>query len=376
MSDDPTLDPTVAITFPGQPLIFAVPVLVILTMVAIVVIQKSRHRTAAAAAWASASNELGIQFVGDGSKLGPVARGQVKSHVVSITPVHKGDKKQIVTQFSVKFAASEAPKFKLVKRMSDSSSTVDTGNPKFDAVVTVQTDEPDLLSRYLTGSHRAAILRLLTYWPSAQITNRDAHLLTSGIERNHDKLVDSICHLVASAETFDRPTHTADVTPAETQEYIANTEPQHSDVVAEQHPEDTTDVGALIDAPVFSAQDDQRVNGESRLVTNLGLDEATVLNELFSSGLDPSGISARFQQVYQGHKVTWTGEVVRVGSAERGVQRVAAFIGSADGVNVDSGRVVALTTIKSEPVVCEGDVVAFSGSLVKLDASQRLFHVA
>ena len=86
MSDDPTLDPTVAITFPGQPLIFAVPVLVILTMVAIVVIQKSRHRTAAAAAWASASNELGIQFVGDGSKLGPVARGQVKSHVVSDNP--------------------------------------------------------------------------------------------------------------------------------------------------------------------------------------------------------------------------------------------------------------------------------------------------
>ena len=86
------------------------------------------------------------------------------------------------------------------------------------------------------------------------------------------------------------------------------------------------------------------MNGESRLVTNVGLDEATVLNELFNSGLDPSGISARFQQVYQGHKVTWTGEVVRVGSAERGVQRVAAFIGSADGVNVDSGRVVALTT--------------------------------
>ena len=50
MSDDPTLDPTVAITFPGQPLIFAVPVLVILTIVAIVVIQKSRHRTVAAAA--------------------------------------------------------------------------------------------------------------------------------------------------------------------------------------------------------------------------------------------------------------------------------------------------------------------------------------
>lgn len=118
------------------------------------------------------------------------------------------------------------------------------------------------------------------------------------------------------------------------------------------------------------------MNGESRLVTNVGLDEAAVLNELFNSGLDPSGISARFHQIYQGRKISWTGEVVRVGSAERGVQRVAAFIGSVDGMNADSGRVVALTTIKSEPVVCEGDVVAFSGSLAKLDASQRLFHVA
>ena len=216
---------------------------------------------------------------------------------------------------------------------------------------------------------------MLTYWPSAQITNREAHLLSIGVEQNHDKLVDSIFHLTASAEIFGRPGRTSDETPTETQECVASTEPQRMDVVPQQHEEDTTNVAAPTNASFISIQDDQQVNGESGLLTNLRLDEAAVLNELFNSGVDPSGISARFHQIYQGRKISSTGEVVRVGSVERGVQRVAAFIGSADGANTNSGRVVALTTIKPEPIVHEGDVVTVSGSLANLDVAQRLFHV-
>lgn len=359
MSDDLNI----ASTLPGQPLIFAAPALAILAVVAIVLIRKSRRRKATIAAWMSASDELGIQFVGDGSPLGPIGRGRVKSHVVSFAPVHKGKKKRLVTQYSVKFEAPEAPKFNLVKRIKDTTPVVDTGNPKFDAVVSVTTDQPELLSRFLTAPRRAAILRLLTYWPSAQITNREAHLLTIGIENEHDKLVDSICHLVAAAETFDRPVRIATTTPTVD---AGNEHPVAAPV----------DHVAPIDAPARAADEEQQINGESDLLTEVRLDEATVLNDLFNSGLDESGISARFQQVYQGREVSWTGEVLRVGSTERGVQRVAAFIGSADGANPESGRVVALTAIKVEPEVSEGDVVAFAGSLVNLDASQRLFHVA
>ena len=373
MSDDLNL----AITIPGQPFIFAAPVVLILAILVILVIRKSRRRKATIAAWASASTELGIQFVGDGNDLGPLARGRVKSHVVSITPVHKGSKKRLVTRFSVKFEAPAAPKFNLVKRIDDTTPTVDTGNPKFDAVVSVKTDQAELLSRYLTGPRRAAILRLLTYWPSAQITNREAHLLTLGIEHEHDKLVDSICHLVAAAETFDRPVRTA---PAEDAQ-IPTASTQHDLDSAANQPDEVPATNAVpveavpVEAPTPTADEEHHINGESDLLTEVRLDEVTVLNDLFDSGLDESGIAARFQQVYQGREVAWTGEVLRVGSTERGVQRVAAFIGSADGENPESGRVVALTAIAAEPVVQTGDVVAFSGSLVNLDTSQRLFHV-
>jgi len=327
---------------------------------AIILIRKSRRKKATMATWAAASDELGLQLVVNGTGLGPVARGRVNNHVASITPARKGRKKRVVTQYSVKFEAPEAPKFNLVKRIDSDTPVIDTGNPKFDAVVTVQTDQTEVLSRYLTAPRRAAILRLLTYFPSAQITNREAHLLSVGIEREQDKLVDSICHLVAAAETFDRPTRSSDAG-------VGNdAQPNTGDITAGP---------AATDAIAEPVRTDQQVNGESDLLTEVRLDEPTVLKDLFNSGLDNAAITARFQQVYQGREVSWTGEVLRVGATEQGMQRVATFVGSADGENPESGRVVALTAIKPEPVVVEGDVVSFSGSLVNLDVAQRLFHV-
>jgi hypothetical protein len=358
---------TLAIVLPGQPFIFAAPVLAIVMIIAIIVIRKSRRKKATMATWAAASDELGLQFVANGTGLGPVARGRVNNHVASITPAQKGRKKRVVTQYSVKFEAPEAPQFNLVKRIDSSTPVIDTGNPKFDAVVTVQTDQTEVLSRYLTAPRRAAILRLLTYFPSAQITNREAHLLSVGIEHEHDKLVDSICHLVAAAETFDRPTRSPDA--GVDTDALPNTGDATAPPAAETIDPAATDV---IPEPVRT---DPQVKGKSDLLTEVRLDEASVLKDLFNSELDDTAITARFQQVYQGREVSWTGEVLRVGATERGLQRVATFLGSADGENPESGRVVALTAIKPDPVVAEGDVVSFSGSLVNLDVAQRLFHV-
>lgn len=342
-----------AVALPGQPFIFAAPVVLVIALVAIVLFRKSRAKKRSRAMWAAASDELNIQFVANGSDMGAVARGRVNEHVVLITPTRKGRKKRVVTQYTVKFEAPEAPKFNMVKRIDTTTPIVDTGNPKFDAVVSVQTDQPELLSRFLTGPRRAAILRLLTYFPAAQITNREAHLFTVGIEEEQDKLVDSICHLVATAETFDRPAYTNDEINSATHE-----EPQAGSSPAQTVP-----------------QNGQHNHGDSDLLTEVRLDEVTVLNDLFNSGLDDAAMVARFEQVYQGRDVSWTGEVLRVGSTERGMQRVAAFVGSADGSNPESGRVVALTAVKPQPPVTEGDVVSFSGSLVKLDVAQRMFHV-
>ena len=68
--------------------------------------------------------------------------------------------------------------------------------------------------------------------------------------------------------------------------------------------------------------------------------------------------------------------MLRVGATEDGMKRIAALVGFAAGQAPESGRVVALTAIKPEPVVVQGDVVSFSGLLVNLVVGQRLLHIA
>ena len=353
----------IAVAIPENQLIVAAPVLAVLVLLAALVLLKRRKRTKLKKQWIAASEELGIDFVANGSDRGHVARGKVNSNVVTMAAiaVGSGRKKRTVTQYSVKYEAPEAPKFVIKKRTKASGPVLETGNPKFDAVVAIQTDQVEQLTRFLTGPRRAGILRLLTYWPFAEISNREAYLNTVGVEADADKLVDSICHLVAAAEVFDRPTPAAVPAANEPKIKALTEEPATGDAAAPATPSPATT--------------EHEVNGESDLLTEVRLDEVTVLNDLFNADLDEAGITARFNQVYHGRDVTWSGEVLRVGASDGGSQRIAAFIGSADGSSPDSGRVVALTAVGPETPVTEGDVVTFSGSLVNLDASQRLFHV-
>ena len=381
-----------AVAVADQPLLLAgggVAGLAVLVLL-IVVMRKARARKRVSAIWQQAADELDIDVISGGSDLGPTVRGKVNDHVVNIAPLAaKRRKRPAGTLYSVKYEAPEAPKFRLNKRMDEQKPIIDTGNPKFDAVVAISTDQPVLLGRYLTAPRRAAILRLLTYWPSAEITNRESYLFTPGMEHDVDKLVDSICHLVASAETFDRPTSfsTAESDTTEEAEATAETDEKIDTAVttksevdprgdADSPDEDTAEADVLTPIATQPAATHTE-NGEHDVLTEIRLDEVTVLHDLFNTGLAIDQIAGRFEQVYQGREVTWAGEVVRVGVVdESGVQRIAALVGSADGKTADSGRVVAITAVAPEPVLSQGDVVTFSGSLVNLDPVQRLFHLA
>lgn len=351
-------DPNLAIALPGQPLIFIAPaVLVVLLAVVFVVLRKSRAKRKTVAAWAGAADELGLELAAGDSKLGPVARGRVNNHIVTVAPATMGTGRaaRLHTVYSVKFEAPEAPKFALRKRVSANRPVVDTGNPKFDAVVEVDTDNAPLLSRYLTAPRRAAILRLLMHWPDSTIGNREAHLATIEIEQDQLDIVDAVCHLVAAAETFDRPTRRSPVV-VDGMTGVAAGIQSHGDQLA------TADASAA---------------GEGDVLTEIRLDEMTVIEDLFDTGLSTEQTAVRFAQIYQGRQVTWSGEVVRSSPIDDGAraQRIAALIGSADGQDPRSGRVVAITTVGPEPVLEPGDVVTFSGELANLVAERRLFQL-
>ena len=252
----------------------------------------------------------------------------------------------IVTQYGVAFDAPEAPAFRLTGRMPGSEQPIiDTGNPKFDAIVSIHTEADDVeeLTRFLTPARRAAILRLLAFWPTTEILNTEAYIRSEGIENDAARLTDSICHLVAAAETFDRL--------EEPEAATASSSNDHS---------------ASIDG-----------GGEAGgVLTDVRLAEAAVLADLFNSDLEKEEMLTRFEETYTNKTVAWSGEVMRIGSYDaQGRVQVVLLIGSADGENPESGRVFATTAVPSDPYLAEGKVLNFEGTLAALDTEQRLFRL-
>lgn len=316
-----------------------------------VAVRRKRSVRPGGSAWEQAAKELGIDLVSDMSSLGPVASGTVNEHAVSMAPfTATGFADDAQTMYTVTYESPEAPEFSLTGRTAESEIPIlDTGNPKFDAVVAVNTEHPALLSRFLTPQRRGAILRLLTYWPEAVITHHNTRLMTTGIEGDVQQLVDSICHLVAAAEIFDQPS-------------------DHGSAKADDvHTSEAPRPAKIGDAPV----EDQR-----GILTDVRVDEVSVFRNLFANELDSAAIASKFDQIYRGRLVTWSGEVVRVAAQnDEDKQRITAFVGSASGQDVASGRVVVITNVDAEPKLRQGDVVTFTGKLANLNVDQRLFHL-
>ena len=278
-------------------------------------------------AWQAASDQLGVDMNWTDFAAGPVVKGKVNDHLVHVALLGGTNRKRGVrTAYDVNFAAPQAPAFSLTKRFSGNAPIVDSGDHTFDTKVAVTTDNPAAYRRFMTATRKAAIIRLLDRWPLAKITNDAASFTTEDIEQDVETFVDSVCYLVALAETFDR-------------------------------------AEAAVDTELLADDD-------------VALDEATVLADLFGSNLDPRLIGARFEQVYRGSEISWSGEILTVGSRNGAIKQVAVLIGSADGQNPQSGRVVALTSVPVEASIAKGDVMTFSGTLKNLEPRRRVFNVA
>jgi len=269
------------------------------------------------------SERLGIELHWNISPLGPIVRGEVRDHEVTVSLVGgKRNQHGLRTRYRVQLDETNAPNFSATKRLHDDYSTVLTGDRRFDKAVKIVTDKPADLREYLTAARRAAILRLLLQWPLAEISTGQATVITDGIEADSRRLIESVSHLVATAESFD----------------------EQAENVPSNH-----------------------IRRKEKVV----LDQGSVLKSLFGPETNTSETAARFAAAYQGQEIRWTGTVVRIGSVDRTSQKIAVSVDQQH----EHGRVTALTSVSPNMILGEGDPVTFRGELLSLDAPKRLFRV-
>ena len=216
-------------------------------------------------AWREALAPFGIRVNANGSAVGPTASGIVQRHDVSVLSIGSARHTQGErTQYSVRFNAPHAPVFSLTKRTGTKGSSVPTGNPRFDALVHVITDEPLAYSRFLTEARLSLIGRMLARWTTMSVSNTEVKVTTSGIANAPSEMAGTVKACLALAEVMSQP-----------------------------------------------------VVGEVRM------DEAYVLSSLFNSNLDRGEIAEHFDLLFRDREVTWAGEVLQVGAVDKAGQRLS-----------------------------------------------------
>jgi len=219
------------------------------------------------------------------------------------------------TEYTTKLDGAGLPAFTLTKRTHrNESNDVHTGDERFDKTVTIKTDHQVAIANYMAAERRIAILTLLTGLPSAEVTNTRIAAWTTGVEQDGAKVTQTMARLLDVAEAV-RPCW-----------------------------------------------------------TDIALDEGSVVDDLFHSKREVEAIEERFDELYLGNAVSWTGEVLTVGATDAVGQRAAVLIAAAHGA-ASSGRVVALAALDPDAQAAAGDIVSVSGSLWRLDARKRLFTI-
>lgn len=221
------------------------------------------------------------------------------------------------TKYSVAHDASVQSRFLVERRFRRPTlQEVTVWGRQFADVAAVTTTDQQAVAGYFTPERRSMVVQLLQRFPTAQISNDEVCLRAKGSDPHRPKAVSNLAQLLSAATIM---------------------QPAWTDVL---------------------------------------LDERSVMQDLFGFDRDVAGVSRRFEELYRGNVVRWTGEVLQVGEGGGRERWAAILVGSADGRSTASGRVVAMSAIDPKSDMDPGDVVSFEGMLVHLDAPKRFFRLA
>jgi len=191
-----------------------------------------------------------------------VAKGTIGGHAVSVGLVGHGN--DLRTEFRIALETPHAPRF--------SASPAD-GNPQvdglidlsFEGLVSVTADDADAMQQFLTPERRQLIQEVIQRWSDALITDTEAVVSVPGIATDAAEMVASTMKLVSLASSI---------------------------------------------SPCWA---------------DMALDEGSVLDDLFNGNRSTHQIEDRFDRLYRGSEITWTGEILQLGAVE-GQGRLALIL--------------------------------------------------
>jgi len=378
---------------------FIIFVLIAMAFIAISAIQHDRiTRT-----WKQAARTLGFRYDKNSSK--PTLHGMANGRPVKVW-VKRVGKNNHQTHYEVNFPVPIGPHL-VVKRegglskMKRAVGLTDTqiGDHRFDELFDIRADDPAAATLFLTNERKAAMLTLAQLLPQVQISTKEIHLARRGIETDAQMLVSIVSRMAATAEILDAgpapqaidipapveqvelPDNVfeldslvpADIPPALPVEF---TLPSIADSVPEPQPEPQPE-------PLIEPEPEPAPEPAPAMVSvSISFEQDDVVTDLLGSDRLGYEIDQRFDELYLGKQVSWSGTVekLRPFRTDRDFgntpgTRVTLLIGSLGDGRLVSQQVKAVVHLPEGADLHRGDPITFDGTLLRIDRYMRDIYV-
>ncbi len=248
------------------------------------------------------------------------------------------------------------------------------GDAEFDNAFSIKTSDPDRLSSRLSSTTRRTLLDLVGDYRSVKITDEQLSYEKSGIEKNAGALATTAQRLMAAAQMLQGAS-TGPQRPAPTSLPVRRPIPPPPRIL----PPDPFKVGQLPEPIPRRAVPPEPVRvAPETVAAGPGLGSGTaedIATALFSKKGLSFQIARRFEEQYQGRKVTWPGEVRSVlsGIGPNDPTRVTLLIATTRHELFGSVDVEATASISGRPPggLALGSQVTVQGTLTGIDAMSR-----
>lgn len=394
------------------------PFVLLLVMFPLVLLVGASRKRQQARAWAAAAESLALQFEPGGSfdnrqrMWGPFGPCRVS---VDVHERGSGDSKSSSTRYRIEFPPL-GPPLNLTRnswtgglwRRITGGEDHRIGDEGFDEAVRITGSDPTSIAAYLTPARRSVALHLIDEFSHVELTERSISVERHGVESDPERLASSVRRLVDAAAVLGHPTPvdlalgrqgegeigaaaerlaevpvTADSTP---NRMVRQLEGELHLAAGDRH----AAVAAFDD--VAPAGVEPEVDAWRRLAAapppppapaaEPSLDQASVIADLFSAHRAGYEVEDHFEQTFADQLVTWEGTVKRVREFHYDMVftgtglRAAVTVGRIGDGRLITSDIDAIVQLEADADVHDGDVVVFSGRLVRVDRYAHNLFVA